>query len=119
MDVMISQGFRSSAATVSIEPFDRPIVNQSKREPTEVFLSRHGRYEIVLSQEPGGWLVQYISTGRLFGPRVELYRELHKEPRHAAWDVMARVIRATNCEQTGINVGRQAMTWVQQRLPIC
>ena len=52
------------------------------------------------------------STGRLFGPTETLYEERHADERYACWDVMARVIRATQDEDTGVRAGRDAATWV-------
>jgi len=89
------------------DAFESPIPSQ------DPFVFKQGRYEVRLSREDGSWLVQYSSSGRLFGPRELIYTERHVEPRHAAWDVMCRVIRATNDEETGLEQGRRAMAWLQ------
>ena len=116
---MISSGWRATDSTVTPEQFDEQISIYSRRTPEDEFVSKHGRYQIRLFQDGGKWVVEYTSTGRLFGPREVIYSGRHSELRHAAWDVMCRVIRATDNEQTGIEVGRLAMGWLQNRQAIC
>lgn len=119
MDVMISSGWRTTDSAVLPEQFDEQISIFSSR-PTEAdFVSKHGRYQIRLFPVGEKWVVEYTSSGRLFGPREVIYTGHHSEVRHAAWDVMCRVIRATDNEQTGIEVGRLAMGWLQNRQMIC
>ena len=119
MDVMISSQWRSLDTTVAHGQFDEQVAIYSRRPPEEEFVSKHGRFQIRLFEDAGKWIVEYTSTGRLFGPREVIYTGRHTEVRHAAWDVMARVIRATDDEQTGIEVGRLAMNWLQNRQVIC
>ena len=119
MDVMISSGWRASDTSTSPEHFDRQIAIYSLKDSGDEFVSKHGRYQIRLFEDAGKWVVEYSSTGRLFGPRELIYSYRHTEIRHAAWDVMCRVIRATDSEQTGIEVARLAMSWLQSRQNIC
>ena len=77
------------------------------------FVWRQGRAEVTLEREGDAWSVVYSSTGRLLGPRQVLYRGSHRVMQHAAWDVMARVIRACRDEAEGLRVGRSAAQWLQ------
>jgi hypothetical protein len=119
MDVVISSGWRSGVELITVEQPSEPMTRQDVTTQGDAFVSKHGRYEITLSQEEDGWLVQYTSAGRLFGPRELIYSARHTVARHAAWDVMCRVIRATNNEQEGIAAARRAARWLQARQPVC
>ena len=77
------------------------------------FVWRQGRSEVTLERAGDAWRVVYSSAGRLLGPRQELYRGSHRVMRLAAWDVMARVIRASRDEDEGLRVGRSAAQWLQ------
>ena len=118
MDVVISSGWRTSqdnGARIAADTVPPP----SNRNAEERFVSRHGRYEVTVTSVPSGWKVTYTSTGRLFGPRVCIYEAIHAEPRHAAWDVMCRVIRATDDEETGIVAGKHASAWLMEHMTVC
>lgn len=119
MDVVISSGWRSGTSHRVFESLDEPRSRTSVRTPGDTFISRHGRYEVTLSKDGDGWLIEYTSAGRLFGPRVVIYSERHLIARHAAWDVMCRVIRATGDEQQGIEAGRRAAQWLQGQATVC
>lgn len=119
MDVVISSGWRSSTSNFTVETFDENSTRTPIKPQRDCYISKHGRYEIKLSADGDGWIVEFTSTGRLFGPRVEIYKERHTVSRHAAWDVMCRVIRATGDEQAGITAGRQAAHWLQDRQSVC
>ena len=119
MDVVISSGWRSSSTTIGLDPIDEGIARPIAAASGDVFTSKHGRFEITLSQDRDGWLVQYSSSGRLFGPREVIYSARHTVARHAAWDVMCRVIRATSDEALGVEVGKQAASWLQARRSVC
>jgi hypothetical protein len=119
MDVVISSGWRSSSSTISIDLIDESIPRPSIRTQGDCFISKHGRFEVTLSQDQDGWLVEYSSSGRLFGPRELIYSARHSVARHAAWDVMCRVIRATDNEQEGITAMREAARWLQARQSVC
>lgn len=63
------------------------------------------------------WTVVYSSVGRLLGPRQVLYEASHRDPIYAAWDVMARVIRACRDEEEGLRAGRSAAQWLKANRP--
>lgn len=81
----------------------------------DTFVWRKGRAEVIVAREGAGWLVLYISAGRLLGPPQILHEGRHRQPNHAAWDVMARVIRASRDEEEGMRVARDATRWMRER----
>ena len=81
----------------------------------DAFVWRQGRAEVTLVRDGEAWEVVYMSLGRLLGPPQELYRMSHKQATHAAWDVMARVIRACRDEDEGLRAGRSAAQWMRAR----
>ncbi|MFL5760834.1 MAG: hypothetical protein ACJ789_14005 [Thermomicrobiales bacterium] len=85
--------------------------NASTRGDT--FVWRQGSSEVVLSRESDGWSVIFASTGKLAGPRHVIYEAKHKEAKYAAWDVMARVVRASSDEEQGLRVARSAARWMR------
>ena len=119
MDVVISSGWRSSSSTIAIDSFDEILTRPMVESRANTFVSKHGRFEITLTQIGSEWLVEYTSSGRLFGPRELIYSARHSNERHAAWDVGCRVIRATNNEQDGINAMREAAQWLRARRSVC
>jgi hypothetical protein len=42
-----------------------------------------------------------------------IYEAKHREAKHAAWDVMARVVRASSDEEQGLQVARSAARWMR------
>ncbi|HEY7031253.1 MAG TPA: hypothetical protein VH482_08010 [Thermomicrobiales bacterium] len=85
----------------------------SDRTEPNIFVWRHGRDEVRLSPDGDGWSVSYLAVGKLLGPRQVLYEAKHKRAMHAAWDVMARVIRASRDEDEGIRVAQSAARWMR------
>jgi hypothetical protein len=90
-------------------------VAESERVTGLQYLWKQGRVEVTLDRQADGWRVMSTTIGRLFGPRTILYEASHKHPTHAAWDVMARVIRASKNEDEGVNAGREAARWIRER----
>lgn len=90
-------------------------MTDSDREIHPQYIWRQGRIEVVAERDGEGWRVRSTSAGRLFGPREVLYEGRHKLAKHAAWDVMACVIRATRNEDEGVNAGREAARWMMAR----
>jgi hypothetical protein len=79
----------------------------------DTFVWRQGSSEVVLARESDGWSVIFASAGKLAGPRHVIYEAKHKEAKHAAWDVMARVVRASSDEEQGLRVARSAAKWMR------
>jgi hypothetical protein len=79
----------------------------------DAFVWRVGRGEVMLSRSGDAWMVTYTSVGRLLGPRQLLYENRHRDPTHAAWDVMARVVLASRDEDEGLRAGRSAAQWLR------
>lgn len=84
-------------------------------ETEQDFIWRQGRAVVALTWESGVWQVSYLVTSRLLGPRQMLYQGIHKDPKLAAWDVMARVIVASHNENEGIEVAKHAVNWMKRR----
>jgi len=80
------------------------------------FVWRQGRTTVSVEYQRTAWVVTYISASRLIGPSRVLYQERHQNPKNAAWDVMARVIRATRDEDLAIEVARAAARWMRQTM---
>jgi hypothetical protein len=80
----------------------------------DVFVWRQGGSEVVLSWDGEGWSVRFAAAGKLLGPRHVIYEARHKEAKHAAWDVMARVVRASSDEEQGLRVARSAAKWMRE-----
>lgn len=80
---------------------------------SDAFVWRVGRGEVTLSRAGDAWMVSYTSVGRLLGPRQLLYENRHRDPTHAAWDVMARVVLASRDEDEGLRAGRSAAQWLR------
>lgn len=78
-----------------------------------LFVWRQGRAEVTLERVGNAWNVVYTASGRLLGPRQIVYEGRHKRANHAAWDVMARVIRVSRDEDEGLRIGRSAAQWMR------
>jgi hypothetical protein len=62
-----------------------------------------------------GWIVVYSTAGRLLGPPQVLHQQRHRDPRHAAWDVMARVQLASRSQDEGFRAGQSAARWIKSQ----
>ena len=79
----------------------------------QTFSWRFGRAEVTLGRVGDAWIVVYTRSGRLLGPRLTIYEAKHVQANLAAWDVMARVIRASRDEDEGLRVARSAAQWMR------
>lgn len=112
-DVLVSSSWRSGEVLpVSSPRRHLTLLPSTPGGPIPVYRWRQGRYGVTLTRDEASWVVRMTSTGRLFGPTEVLYEERHTDERYACWDVMARVIRATQDEDTGVSAGRDAAAWV-------
>ena len=80
----------------------------------DAFVWKRGRAQVTLTREGAHWVIVYTVVGRLLGPRQVLYHGTHREATHAAWDVMARVVRACRDEEEGLRAGREAARWIKR-----
>ena len=112
-DVLVSSAWRSGDVR-SVESPRRhlSLVASSGADQLAGYRWRRGRYGVTLTRDQASWIVRLTSSGRLFGPTETLYEERHTDERYACWDVMARVIRATQDEDEGLKAGRDAAAWV-------
>jgi hypothetical protein len=91
------------------------VVAEAERTPEPRYVWRQGRIEVIVERRGEHWHVHSSTSGRLFGPRETIYEAQHKLAKHAAWDVMACVIRASRNEDEGVNEGRKAARWMIER----
>jgi hypothetical protein len=81
----------------------------------EAFVWKSGRAAVTLTVSSDGWIVEYSTVGRLLGPPQVLHHARHRDARHAAWDVMARVQNASRDEAESLRAGRSAARWIKSR----
>lgn len=79
----------------------------------EAFVWKSDRAEVMLSLASDGWIVRYSTVGRLLGPPQVLHQARHRDPKLAAWDVMARVQNASNNESEMVRAGYSAVEWIK------
>ena len=79
----------------------------------DAYVWRQGRSEIVLQRAGENWHISYTVSGRLLGPRQAVYEARHQSARHAAWDFMARVIRACRDEEEAVRASKEAARWMR------
>ncbi len=80
---------------------------------SDAYVWRQGRSEIVLMRSGDRWLIQYTVASRLLGPRQNIYEARHLSARNAAWDFMARVIRACRDEDEAVRASKEAARWMR------
>lgn len=83
-------------------------------EEENAFVWRRGRDIVRLKREGDGWAVSYHTVGRLMGPPRSVYEARHRIAKHAAWDMMARVINASRDEQEGVEAATMAAKWMRR-----
>jgi hypothetical protein len=118
MDILLASTWRRDTFSRFARGGGGQGLTDSDREPNPQYVWRQGRIEVAVERQGEMWRVSSTSSGRLFGPREVLYEARHKQAKHAAWDVMACVIRASGSEDEGVNAGREAARWmVDRRVP--
>lgn len=83
-------------------------------EAAAEFMWRNGKNLITLTRAGESWQVSYQTWGRLMGPKQTVYTAQHRNPKFAAWDVMARVINASHDEDEGLQVALRAAQWMRR-----
>ena len=96
-----------------LDPRGQGMGGFADRVAEDAFVWRQGRSEVSLERDGNAWRVVYTSNGRLLGPRQVLHDARHRRANHAAWDVMARVIRASRDEEEGLRVATRAAQWMR------
>ena len=86
---------------------------ESTADPRE-FVWRQGRDLVSLRRQENGWRVSALRVGRLLGPQHCVHEATHHIAKHAAWDVMARVINASKDEELGVQTAMQAHQWMRR-----
>lgn len=85
-------------------------------EEDDTFVWRSGRDVVLVRREGNGWYVCYQTAGKLLGPQRRVYEARHQVAKHAAWDMMARVINVSNNEQEGVEAASMAAKWMRRIL---
>lgn len=85
----------------------------SQQIKPDAYVWRQGRSEIVLMRSGDKWHIQYTVASRLLGPRQNIYEARHLSARNAAWDFMARVIRACRDEDEAVRASKEAARWMR------
>jgi hypothetical protein len=84
------------------------------RQPSpDAYVWRQGRSEVVLQRAGDNWHIRYTVAGRLLGPRQAVYEARHQSARLAAWDFMARVVRASHDEEEAVRASQEAARWMR------
>jgi hypothetical protein len=118
MDILLASTWRLENLARFARGGGGPAVAESERLPEPQYVWRHGRAEVTVERRGEHWRVRSSTSGRLFGPRLTVYEAQHKIAKHAAWDVMACVIRASQSEDEGVSAGREAARWmIERRIP--
>lgn len=79
----------------------------------DVFTWSFDRVQLTLSQDGEVWSVVYRTESPLLGPDMITYSSRHRQATHAAWDVQARVKRATHDDEEGVRVASMAARWMR------
>lgn len=80
---------------------------------SDAYVWRQGRSEVALMRAGDRWFIQYTVASRLLGPRQAVYEARHISARNAAWDFMARVIRACRDEEEAVRASKEAARWMR------
>ncbi len=112
---MLAHAWRSEGTARQVRLGGGQYLTDADQTDQEAFVWRHGRDEVKLIRDGDGWTVILTSTSRLLGPRMTVYQQKHSRMTLAAWDVMARVIRASRDEEEGVRVGRSAARWMRRQ----
>jgi hypothetical protein len=112
MDIVLASTWRSDGFSRFVRGGGGHGLTDLDKNHGTRYVWRKDRFEIVVEREGESWYVSSTSSGRLFGPREVLYEARHRQAKHAAWDVMACVIRASRDEDEGVSAGRDAAKWM-------
>lgn len=113
IDVTFPLGWRGLARWYLLHWKGASMPGESKADTRE-FSWRQGRDVVTLRRQEDGWRVSYSTVGRLLGPRLYLHEATHRVAKHAAFDVMARVIIVSADEEEGVQTARRAAQWMRQ-----
>ena len=80
---------------------------------SDAYIWRQSRAEIILMRAGDKWHIEYTVAGRLLGPRQIVYEARHQSARNAAWDFMARVVRASRDEEEAVRASKEAARWMR------
>ena len=106
-------GWRGRARWYLLQWKGASMPGEAKADMRE-FSWRQGRDIVTLRRQEDGWRVSYSTVGRLLGPRLFLHEATHRVAKHAAFDIMARVITVCADEEEGVQTAMRAAQWMRQ-----
>jgi hypothetical protein len=83
-------------------------------ETIDEFVWKYGGECVTVTRIDSTWQVSYLTTGRLMGPLQCVYQATHQHPKHAAWDVMAKVTNAVHDDEEGVQTAMRAAQWMKR-----
>ncbi len=113
-DVAINQPGRLGRFGGWLQALRGMLMVEHTAEEDDTFVWRRGRDVVRLRREGESWLVSYQTGGRLLGPQRSVYEGRHRMAKHAAWDMMARVINASHDENEGVEAASMAAKWMRR-----
>jgi hypothetical protein len=114
LDIALNRSGRSRRIGGWLQALRGMLMAEHTAEEKDAFVWRRGRDVVRLKREGDGWLVSYQTVGRLLGPQRSVYEARHRIAKHAAWDMMARVINASRDEQEGVEAATMAAKWMRR-----
>jgi hypothetical protein len=114
VDILVASTWRLDNKRALHRAGSARAMTETERVEDDKFVWRQGRAEVSVVRDGDQWKVLYSTAGRLFGPRQVLYEQKHRFAKHAAWDVMARVIRISQNEDEGVRVAKAAARWMAE-----
>lgn len=83
-------------------------------ETIDEFVWRFGEECVTVTRVESSWQVSHLTAGRLMGPLQCVYQAIHQHPKHAAWDVMAKVTGAVHDDEEGVQTAMRAARWMKR-----
>jgi hypothetical protein len=114
LDIALNRSRRHRLFGGWLTAFRGMLMAEHTAEEENAFVWRRGRDIVRLKREGDGWYVSYHTVGRLMGPPRSVYEARHRVAKHAAWDMMARVINASRDEREGVEAATMAAKWMRR-----
>lgn len=113
-DFAFTRSGRSRRVAEWLQALRGMLMAEHTAEEEDAFVWRRGRDVVRLKRDGDGWYVTYQTVGKLMGPQRCVYEARHRQAKHAAWDMMARVINASRDEQEGVEAASMAARWMRR-----
>jgi len=83
-------------------------------ETSDEFVWKNGADCVMVTRIESSWQVSYLTAGRLMGSMRTVYQATHQHPKHAAWDVLAKVTTAAHDNEEGMQTAMRAAQWMKR-----